>query len=351
VKDRFASEASLIEELFRPLAAQARATALDLRDDAARLDCEPGCERAISTDAIVAGLHLPADADPSDIAYKAVAVNASDVIAKGARPAHYLVSLMAARRFEADWLRGFADGLAAAQADFGCHLIGGDTDRLPTDAQPAFAVSVTMIGEAAAGTFVRRTSAGPADVVCVTGAIGDAALGLQIELEAPAVAGWSLGGQDREALLGAYRRPFPNPAAAPVIARHGTAAMDVSDGLVLDLSRMCAHASQFGAGNMTGTLSATLKARDIPLSEPARRLVAEGLVDLADLLTGGEDYVCLVTVPPSGVEQFVADCRSAGIEAAAIGKLENGPARVDVIGQDGVSLPLPGCGGWDHLSR
>ena len=123
-------EESLIQGFLAPLAA-GMPGAFGLADDCAALTPPAGFDLVVKTDPITAGIHFLADDAPEDVAFKAVAVNASDIIAKGANPWAYLMALSLPQAPTADWARRFARGLAEAQTAFGCALVGGDTDRGP----------------------------------------------------------------------------------------------------------------------------------------------------------------------------------------------------------------------------
>ncbi len=300
------SEEGLIARYFAPLAGPG---ADGLRDDAATLTPAPGHDLVLTADAVVAGVHYFPDDPPTSIARKALGVNLSDIAAKGAVPRGFLLTLALPDDWTEDWLAGFAAGLAAAAAEAGCPLLGGDTVR---SGGPAL-IGVSMIGEVPEGAIVRRTTARVGDRICVTGTIGDAALGLRLRLEPQA--GWAAG---LDPALGAlladrYLHPRPRLAAAAALRRHATAAMDVSDGLAGDLAKM------LGPGR-----SARIDAAAVPLSEAARRACAAepGLIDA--VLTGGDDYEILCTVAPEDLEVFRTATAAAGIPLAAIGTVTSG---------------------------
>ena len=130
----------------------------------------------MTTDGLIAGVHFIPGEDPGAIAWKALAVNVSDLVAKGATPLAYVLSLALPGAPERAWLAAFADGLRRAQAAFGCSLIGGDTDRT----LGPLSVSITAFGTVPNGRMVRRSTAAVGDAVYVSGTIGDAALGLAL---------------------------------------------------------------------------------------------------------------------------------------------------------------------------
>ena len=172
---RVESESDLVQTYLAPLAA-GMPGAFGLRDDAAVLPNEPGADLVFSSDPIIAGVHFFADDRPVDIAWKALAVNVSDVAAKGAKPIAYILNLALPEAPKRAWMAEFARGLAEGQAAFGCRLIGGDTDRTPGP----LSIGITMIASLPSGRFRSRHAATPGDHVFVTGTIGDAALGLEL---------------------------------------------------------------------------------------------------------------------------------------------------------------------------
>ena len=154
-------------------------------------------------------------------------------------------------------MTGFVEGLEAAQTRFGCHLMGGDTDRRPGP----LTISITIIGSVPRGKMVPRTTAQAGDALFVSGTIGDAGLGLELVKSAGLQAAWGLSDAAADTLRQRYRRPEPRLALAAALRQYASAAMDVSDGLVKDLERM------MRASGVAGRLVAA----DVPLSDPARR--------------------------------------------------------------------------------
>src|SRR3954454_7961020 len=165
-------EDSLIARYFKPLATDPGA--LGLVDDAAILR-SLGEDIVVTTDAVVEGVHYLASDPPDTVARKALRVNLSDLAAKGAVPAGFVLTL-ALRAADEAWLAPFARGLGEDAARFGCPLLGGDTVATPGPLM----ISITAFGRVPPGRMVRRFGAQPGDRVVVSGTIGDAALGLDI---------------------------------------------------------------------------------------------------------------------------------------------------------------------------
>ncbi len=302
-------EAELIARFFRPLATSPGAASL--LDDAATVPHAYGQELVITTDAVVSGVHFFPDDPPDAIARKALRVNLSDLAAKAARPAGYLVTLALAEDWTVDWLEGFVEGLAADQEEFGVGLLGGDTVRTPG---PCW-ISVTALGHAPEGHVPRRTGAAPGQRLYVTGTIGDAALGLRLRHDERLALRWDLRRSEKERLLDRYLLPEPRLALAGVVAAYAAAAMDVSDGLVGDCAKL-AEASKVGA---------VIDAAAVPLSAGAARAVATDATALSQALTGGDDYELLLAVDPEDAELFESEAASAGVSVTDIGALVERP--------------------------
>ena len=257
-KERLHGEEAIIRVL-APLA-QGFPGAFGLQDDCALIAPAPGTELVLKVDPVAEGVHFLADDAPEDIAWKALAVNVSDLAAKAARPLGYLMALSFPAAPSADWLSRFAAGLAEAQARFGCHLIGGDTDRRPGP----LTVTITVIGEVERGRMVRRGTARAGDVVFVSGTLGDAALGLALRKDPALAAAWGLSPAEAEHLRRRYARPEPRLALASALRDHASAAMDISDGLAKDLARLCAASG----------CAARVRFAEIPLSPGCAKALA-----------------------------------------------------------------------------
>src|SRR5215831_9454614 len=293
--DQRSGEDSLIARYFKPIATDPGAFGLD--DDAAALKAR-GEDIVVTTDAIVEGVHFLAGDPPDTVARKALRVNLSDIAAKGATPAGFVLTL-ALRSVDESWLTAFAGALGEDAKSFGCPLLGGDTVSTPGP----LTISITAFGRVPEGRVVHRSGASAGDRVMVTGTIGDAALGLDV-LKGGAVASALAGdAAAKEMLISRYRVPQPRNALAAAIRAHASAAMDVSDGLAGDLTKLCAASG----------VSAAIHTPGIPLSRPAAALRASGAVSMETLITGGDDYEILCTVPEAGFDAFAQDARKAGV--------------------------------------
>lgn len=273
----------------RSLAGLRPGTALGIGDDAALLDI-PG-RAAVCHDILVEGVHFRrATATMRDVGHKAVAVNLSDLAAMGATPVAILVGVTvpAGGLDDEEWseLYGGMEDLAAAH---GATLAGGDTT-----VGPALVLAVTAVGGLDGILPLTRAGALPGDVLCVTGPLGAAAAGLRL-LEGECAADVT---EHADALVAAQRRPVPRVADGRILAGAAAhAGMDISDGLLLDATRLAAESG----------LRAHVALDDVPLAPGVDRVAAAVGADARELAaTGGEDYELLVAVPPRRVEAVSA---------------------------------------------
>jgi thiamine-monophosphate kinase len=282
-----------------------------LRDDAAVL--ELGSESLIIThDMMVEDVHWLPGADPADVAWKLVAVNLSDLAAKGARPLGVLLGFMLG---DNDWDRLFAAGLADVFAHFNVPLIGGDTVSNRGDKR---ALGLTAIGSATYRPVPSRSGAQVGDTLYVTGHLGDALAGFEL-----AEAGFT----EANILTNAYNRPAPRLAEGQMLAPIVHAMMDVSDGLLLDAERM-ASASKVGI---------TIDLAKIPLSKMYRQYRGETLDSRIQAGSWGDDYELLFAAPSNA---------GLPIAATAVGHITDGTGLT--LSCDGRSVPLPPSLGYQH---
>ena len=337
-KDPLHGEEAIIQEYLAPLAA-GYPGALELKDDCATITPTPGCDLVVKTDPVASGIHFFADDPPEDIGWKALAVNVSDLAAKAAIPRAYLMALSFPEPPTRGWMAKFASGLAEAQAAFGMHLIGGDTDRRPGP----ITVSITVFGEVETGRMVRRGAARAGDVLFVTGSLGEAALGLALHADNSLGRAWGLGDVEARAAVQKYRRPQPRLALRPALLTHARAAMDLSDGLAKDLGRMC-RASGCGA---------CVQIDQVPRGAAAKAAVAHDQGRWNDVLAAGDDYEVLIAVAPDQADAFEAAANSLGLSApepfptTRIGET-TASGQVDFLDARGRPFALTRSG-WDHF--
>lgn len=331
-----AGEEALIAEFWAPLAS-AFPGAFALKDDCAVIAPPPGTELVVTTDALIEGVHFLPGEDAGAVGWKALAVNVSDLVAKGAEPLAYLMSIALPGAPDRVWLGKFAAGLRDAQEAFGCHLVGGDTDRTPGP----LSVSITAFGCVPCGTMVRRSTAQAGDHVYVSGTIGDATLGLALARDPGVGARCELDDAARDSLAEKFSRPQPPVALVPALRACASAAMDISDGLMKDFERLC-RASRGGG---------RIEVARVPISPAARAVLAGGAATLGDLLTGGEDYEVLATIPAQRAGDFERLAQRDGTRVTCIGSItvsaEEGVHAVDERGTAVVFTKT----GWDHFQN
>lgn len=313
--------------------------AAGLRDDIATLG-----GLTITTDTIVEGVHFLSDDPAADVAWKLVAVNLSDLAAKGAVPEGVLLNyplrspakaevevaggadraqrsiagdIATGARFspgcEETWDEAFLHGFGQALAAFECALLGGDTVSLPPDAPRV--LTLTAFGRD--GVAVPRSGAKPGDALWTTGPIGNAGAGLSI----------ARGKSGSAELLAAYRRPVPRLADGRVLAPHVHAMMDVSDGLLIDAARM-AEASG---------LAVAIDLALVPLSPAYRDFAGDDRPARIAAATAGDDYQLLFAAPAG---------RTPPVAATRIGSFDSGAGLTLTDGADPV--PLPAVLGFQH---
>jgi thiamine-monophosphate kinase len=304
-----------IRRFFAPLAGPG---GLGLVDDAALVDCRVGHRLVMTADAIVAGVHFLAEDPPNLVARKLLRVNLSDLAAMGARPLHYLLTTALPISLGADWVEEFARGLGVDQQLYGVDLLGGDSVSTPGPA----ALSLTAIGEVAAGAEIRRSGARLGDEVWVSGTIGDAYLGLGILR-----GGYpELDDENRAALVRRFQLPEPRVRLGPALAGIAHAMIDISDGLLADLGHICE----------TSDVAAIVELPALPISAAARRVAVLEPGIAARLATGGDDYELAFTAAPEAAETIRGIGALLDVALARIGRIEAGQGvrLVDAAGRE-----------------
>ena len=272
---------------------------LSIGDDAAVLD-HFGKQIVVTTDLLIEGVHFDMVYTPlTHLGYKSVVVNLSDIYAMNATPAQITLSIGISNRFSVEALEEFYEGVYAACEKYNVDLVGGDT----TTSNKGFIISVTAIGEVAPGRFVKRDGAKKGDLVCVSGDLGAAYLGLllmerekKIFMESPSVQ------PDLESQDYILRRLLKPEARKDIISFfeendiYPTSMMDISDGLSSEILHIC---KQSNAG-------CVLHEDKIPIAEEARQFAFKLDLDpTACALSGGEDYELLFTVKQEDYDKLV----------------------------------------------
>jgi thiamine-monophosphate kinase len=313
------AEDRLIATYFRPLATHPGA--LNLTDDTAVLTPPPGHDLVLTADAVIGGVHFFPEDAADMVAKKALRVNLSDLAAKGAKPIGFLVTLALPKSVPDLWVELFARGLGSDAELYQCPLLGGDSTRTTGPV----AISITALGSVPAGTMVRRSGAQAGDAVMVSGTIGDAALGLELRDVVTAAKRWKLENKFNYHLMRRYLLPQPRNALAEAVRLNATAAMDVSDGLVGDLAKLC---------DVSG-VSAEIDIAKVPLSDAAKSVVASEPAALEKVLTGGDDYEIVCAVPLDRLPDFRTAADAAHVPVTQIGRITGVRTPPRFLGRDG----------------
>lgn len=330
------TEIELVRAIRKVLSGDAPGVVVAVGDDAAVID--PGRHHGILTaDMLVDGVHFDhATTSPHDLGYKAVTVNVSDVAAMGGSPRYGLACLGLPPAAESAWIMELYGGMREAAEDLGLVLVGGDTSRADRTV-----VSVTVYGEVGKDRAVTRSGARPGDVLVVTGSLGASAGGLRLSRAPEERQKAALSTDAGRTVVGVHERPVARVGEGQALAAAGATAMiDVSDGLALDLARVCEESA----------VGARVQLTDVPVS-PALGEVAPVIgMDPLDLaLHGGEDYELLAALP----QQAVEDARGTigerfGTALTAIGEVTD-TLRLVAVQTDGTEVPLEPKG-WDHFA-
>lgn len=306
-------EFGLIDHLTRNNETRNAGTLLSVGDDAAVID-HFGKQTVISTDMLVEGIHFDLMYTPlKHLGYKSVAVNVSDICAMNATPTHITMSIGISNRFSVEALTEFYEGVYAACEKYNVDLVGGDT----TSSDKGLIISVTAIGEVAPDKYITRSGAKKGDLVCVTGTLGAAFLGLQllerekkIFLESPGV---QPDLQDKAHTVGRILKPEARVDIVTRLSELGitpTAMIDISDGLSSELLHICKQSE----------LGCVLYEEKIPIHDESREVAYEFQIDpTMCALNGGEDYELLFTVSQDDYEKIngLADIYIVGYMAEA----------------------------------
>lgn len=304
-------EFALIRRYFETLTPGMSGVALGIGDDCALLEPAAGAQLAITSDTLIAGRHFPLDTAAADVGWKALAVNLSDLAAMGAEPFAFTLALSLPAA-EPMWLQDFAEGLGTLARTAGIALVGGDTTRGP------LSITVTALGSVPPGAALRRSGARLGDWICVTGALGDAALALR-DLQA--------GVTPAAELRARLDRPTPRNAAGVALRGIANAAIDLSDGLIGDLGHVLAASG----------LGATVDAGLLPVS-PAFAASTSLAERLALQAAGGDDYELCLCVPAARLEAARAAC--GALPLTVIGSID-AAAGLRVRDVDGAIVASP----------
>lgn len=312
------NEFEAIQKYFRPLTDGHDA----LQDDAAILHIPPGHELIVTSDTLNAGTHFVENASPENIAHKSLRVNLSDLAAMGAKPLAYQLNIAFPQPPEPEWLAAFTAALLKDQKQFSIYCSGGDT----TSIHGPLSISITAMGLVPAGKALRRNDAKPGEHIILTGPVGDALVGLSVLQKKIKTA-------DDDYFINAAFRPIPRIAHIETMREFCTAAMDISDGLLADLGHICV-ASNCGADIMIQPGIFSKEASKTNVSAEA-------------LLTGGDDYELLLSVPSAKSASLLAALKREGLFPIKIGEFRKGEGVT--LRDEAGALVSPEKHGWTHF--
>ncbi len=313
-------EFDLIKRYFSVLSKEDATVELGIGDDGALLNVPIEHQLVVVTDTLVAGVHFPVTTSAYDIAWKALAVNLSDLAAMGAEPAGYSLALTLPE-YDEQWLQEFSSGLRDLSQRFNIPLIGGDTTQGP------LTITITAQGWVPCQQAVLRSGAKVNDLICVTNTLGDGALGLKLALATEKEhALFFLSEQEKCYALNALNRPMPQLAISTVLRGVVNSAIDVSDGLLADLTHLLnasckapIYSSQVKKEHCS-ELGAEIELTQLPLSSSVMRYV-EHTQDWHLPLSGGDDYQLCVTVSPNKFMFLKEQLSAKGVLLTAIGRV------------------------------
>lgn len=277
---------------------------LGVGDDAALLSVQAKHQLAISVDTLVSGVHFPVDTSPVDVGYKALTVNVSDMAAMGAEPQWFTLALTLPE-YSPDWLSAFSSGLRLAAETYGVDLIGGDTTR------GSLTMTIQIMGEVKPSNALQRSAAKIGDVIYISNTLGDAAAGLQVyhqHLAKGASAHQNELTQAQKHCLMRLNRPAARVAESRIIRQFANACIDVSDGLLQDLSHIL-KASGVGATLSTDTIQYSAALNSLYTRPEC----------LSFALSGGDDYELLFTVASEHCDDFERAMSDQAFSYQAVG--------------------------------
>ena len=303
--------------------------AVDTGDDAAAWLSDKATE-LFTTDTVVEGIHFTRETTPwPDLGWKAIGSNISDIAAMGGLPMYALITLGMPPETEVSVLTQLYEGMLEICKVYGVSIIGGDMVR-----SPVMFITVALTG-LHSGQVMLRSTAKPGDRIGVTDYLGGSAGGLRLMLENDVTS--TVSRSAKEYLRRSHRHPIPAVTEGRILSQAGVAtAMDVSDGLADDLSKLC----------MASGVSARVYSDQVPTHRLLKEAYPDQYADLA--IRGGEDYLLLFTADTDTMNEVMSQL---GEGAAVIGEITEGkPGKVILVDAAGAEVP-PGPGGWDHFGQ
>lgn len=321
------SEQELIQKYFSRHQSFCETVDVSVGDDAAIVNPPENSKLVITTDTLNEGVHFYLDCKPQYIGHKSLSVSLSDIAAMGAKPLWATLSL-SLPTVDHDWLKGFSDGLFALADTHKLKVVGGDLVKGP------LSITIQVIGSIYNDQKLLRNTCQIDDLIYVTGYIGDAALGLKLINNDSKL---DLTDSNQEYFLQRLQMPMPRLDVSAHIAEYAHAAIDISDGFLIDLQRLLAMSNK----------GAEIELENIPVSDAMKDKINQ-LNDIKNLLVGGEDYELLFTINPNDKTKLETHFKKENIVVTEVGRIVEG---------FGVSLlsnhkhtDLPNIAGFDHFS-
>jgi thiamine-monophosphate kinase len=332
-------EFGLIDHLTKNIEFQNASSIVGVGDDAAVID-HFGKQTVITTDLLVEGVHFDLMYTPlKHLGYKSVVVNLSDIYAMNAQPTQIIVSIAISNRFSLEALDELYEGIYAACGEYKVDLVGGDT----TSSQKGLFINVTAIGEVSPDKYVRRNTAKANDLICVTGYLGGAYLGLlllerekQIYLETKGI---QPDLENRDYIIGKLLKPEARKDVIEFfekVSLQPTSMMDISDGLSSEILHVCRQ-SEVGA---------VVYEDKIPVHDEAKEFAYKLEIDpTACALSGGEDYELLFTIAQADYDK-IKDVEGISV----IGYITDASEGACLISKGGNKHALT-AQGWNAFSK
>jgi thiamine-monophosphate kinase len=328
-------EFGFIEKIRESLKTKNPSVISGIGDDAAIFKPASGHELVFTTDMLVEGRHFDFKLiTPWQLGAKTMAVNISDCAAMGAKPTVAVVSIGLPKNYPMADVEAFYEGMKGMGEAFGAQIVGGDT--VGSD---SFVVNIALIGEVESGKALRRSGAKAGDALFVTGNLGDSSAGLHA-LQHPSAKNKDI----TASLIKRHLTPTPRFTVGRVLStkRLATAAIDISDGLSSEIHHLCDESK----------LGAEIHEEALPISPSLKSYCeSEGLNPLDFVLSGGEDYELLFTVPLTHISQVIQKVPAeTGTPLKSIGRMVPGAKGITLITRKGERVPLK-AKGFDHFSK
>lgn len=320
------SEQALIQKYFSRHQSNCEGVEVSVGDDAAIVRPAHNTELVISTDTLNEGVHFYSDCNAEYLGHKALAVNLSDMAAMGAKPIWATLSI-SLPSIQHEWLDKFSNGFYTLADKHKVKLIGGDMVKGP------LSITVQIIGSVESGKGLLRCNCEIDDLIYVSGYLGDAAFGLKLLKENCSI---DLSNSDKEYFLNRLHRPNPRLDISEIIKEYAHAAIDISDGFILDLHRIISASNK----------GAEISLEKIPVSDEMKKHI-NNENDLKDLLIGGEDYELIFTISHKEKNNLEMYFESENILLTEVGKIVRG-SNISLF-NNGIRTELPTNTGFDHF--